>query len=177
MNFEGKKVLIAYFSHVGETFSNGDTVELEKGNTETVVKHLAKKFNADTFKIETKQIYPVDYKACSEIAKQELESNIRPELVKNCSIEGYDVIILGFPCWWRTVPMAVLTFIESHDFTGKTILPFSTHEWSGKANSETDIRKAAPTANLLEGFTIHGTWINTSEDKALAFVDKWFDEN
>jgi flavodoxin len=71
-------------------------------------------------------------------------------------MDQYDTIILGYPNWWGTFPMAVFTFLEEYDFSGKTILPFCTHEGSGLGGSERDIRKLCPEAKVLPGLAIRG---------------------
>jgi len=78
-----------------------------------------------------------------------LHLNARPELTNTVeNMESYDVIYLGYPNWWGTMPMAVFTFLESYDFSGKTIIPFCTHEGSGIGNSERDIKKLCPKAKV-----------------------------
>ena len=78
-------------------------------------------------------------------------------------MEDYDTIVLGYPNWWGTMPMAVFTFLESHDFFGKTILPFCTHEGSGMGHSESDIKAVCPGAKIEKGLAITGSKVNKSE--------------
>lgn len=89
------------------------------------------------------------------------------------SISDYDTIILGYPCWWGTMPQAVFTFLESADFSGKKILPFCTHEGSGMGRSETDIKKLCPTATVAKGLAINGSSCNSAESS----VKKWLIAN
>ncbi len=84
---------------------------------------------------------------------------------------AYDVIFLGYPDWWGTMPMPVFTFLESYDFSGKTIVPFCTHEGSGMGHSEQDIAKACPKAIVLRGIAIHGT----SASSAVSNVSSWIE--
>ncbi len=98
----------------------------------------------------------------TNVAKLELRQNVRPELsetVKN--MEDYDTIYLGFPNWWETFPMAVFTFLESYNFSGKTIIPFCTHEGSGMGG-ERDIKKLCPNAVIQKGIAIKGSAVKNS---------------
>ena len=155
---EKRKTLIAYYSRRGENYVNGSIVNLKSGNTEVVVGKLKELLpEADVFRIDTTYEYSKSYMACIEEAKKELHDQARPE-VKNplSSIDGYDTVILGYPNWWGTMPMVCYTFLESYDFTGKTIIPFCTNEGSGMGSSVRFIKKLCPGANVLDGIAIHG---------------------
>lgn len=150
-------ILIAYFSRKGQNYVDGQIEDLAKGNTERVAESIQQAVGGDLFKIETVRDYSADYTQCTEEAKRELQTKARPELKKSLdSLEGYDMIFLGYPNWWGTMPMAVYTFLESCDFTGKSIIPFCTHEGSGMGRSEREIRKLCPEAKVLGGTAIHG---------------------
>ena len=98
------------------------------------------------------------YMTCIDQAKKDLRDKARPELVSlPQSIDGYDTIVLAYPNYWGTMPMAVFTFLEAFDFTGKTILPLCTNEGSGMGSSERDIRKYAPGAEVKRGLSITGS--------------------
>ena len=88
------------------------------------------------------------------------------------SLDGYDEIYLGYPNYWGTMPMAVYTFLEHYDFSGKTIHPFCTHEGSGLANTVRDVQRAAKGAKVGKGLAIHGG----SVDGARAALEKWVQE-
>ncbi len=152
------KVLIAYYSRRGENYVNGSIKNLALGNTEVVAAKIKALLpEADVFEIDTTYEYSKSYMTCIDEAKQELRDKARPE-VKNplASIEQYDTIILGYPNWWGTMPMVCYTFLESYDFTGKTIIPFCTNEGSGMGSSVRFIKKLCPTANVTDGTPIHG---------------------
>ncbi len=153
-----KKILIAYYSRRGENYVNGSIRHLSLGNTEVVAAKIKDLLpEADMFRIDTVKKYSDSYMTCIEEAKQELHDQARPEMKdKPESIADYDVIILGYPNWWSTMPMVCYTFLESYDFTGKTIIPFCTNEGSGMGSSERFIRKLCPTATVLPGVPIHG---------------------
>ena len=109
------------------------------------------------FKIEPVMPYSDIYNDCIEQAKQDKERDARPEIV-SCpeSLDKYDTIYLGYPNYWGTMPMAVYTFLEAFDFTGKTILPLCTHEGSGMGGSEREIKKNLPRRGAEEGVAHHG---------------------
>jgi flavodoxin len=79
-------------------------------------------------------------------------------------MEDYNMIYLGYPNWWGTMPMAVFTFLEEYDFSDKTIIPFCPHEGSGMGRSESDIRKLCPDARLLKGLPISGGRVQKAEN-------------
>ncbi len=173
MNFTNKKCLIAYFSRKGQNYSSSGIVDLKVGNTEIVAQMIQKKTGGDLFHIETVKPYPKDYTETTEVAKNELRAKARPELKNKVENFGaYDVIFLGYPNWWGTPPMAVFTFLESYDFSGKTIVPFCTHEGSGMGHSEKDIAKSCPKATLLEGLAIHGTNAGSAEPQVTSWIDR-----
>lgn len=87
-------------------------------------------------------------------------------------MDQYDTIILGYPNWWGTFPMAVFTFLEEYDFTGKTILPFCTHEGSGLGGSERDIKRICPTATVAKGLAIHGSNVKNANETIKAWLLK-----
>ncbi len=97
-----KKILVVYFSRTGEEYNVG---KITKGNTAIVAEYIAQKTGADMFEIKPATPYPDEYKACTELAKRELESNARPALAKNIdNLAQYDTIILGYPIWWSALP-------------------------------------------------------------------------
>ena len=143
------KTLIAYFSKAGENNVNGDIINLPKGNTEIAAEYI-KEFipDADVYKIDPVEPMPDSYEDCFAKAKVDQSANMRPE-IKNCpeSIDEYDTVYLGGPNYIETYPMAVFTFLEKFDWTGKTIKPFITHE---------EITEVCKGAEIKEGLSIHG---------------------
>ena len=155
------KSLIAYFSRKGNNYVGGDIKYLPIGNTEVIAKKIQELTGSDLFHIETIEAYPEDYMDATNVAQEEKRKNARPELTKTVeNMDSYDVIYLGYPNWWGTMPMAVFTFLESYDFSGKTILPFCTHEGSGIGNSERDIKKLCPNSKVQPGLAIRGGSVN-----------------
>lgn len=163
-------ILVAYFSRAGENYVNGVVRSLEKGNTEVVAEMVAEITGGSLFRIEPVRAYAADYTACTEEAAEEKRIGVRPELTYLPeSIDDYDVVALGYPNWWGTMPMAVYTFLEAIDFSGKAILPFCTHEGSGLSGTERDIALACPTADVLAGIAIHGADVA----RARPAVERW----
>lgn len=151
------KILIAYYSRKGQSYVNGAIKNLVKGNTEVVAEIIQKFIGGELFEIDTVKDYPADYTECTQVAKVEIQQKSRPEL-KNylASLDDYNKIFLGYPVWWSIPPMAVSTFLEHYDFSGKKIFPFATHEGSGLGGSINYIKKICPEAEVMDGLAIHG---------------------
>lgn len=167
---ENKKTLVAFFSRTGENYAVGN---IEKGNTHIVAEMIAGKTGADIFQIETVKPYPDEYKACVEIAKTEKENNARPEVKGDVKVEDYDIIFLGYPNWWGDMPMAVYTFIEKHDWQGKTVIPFCTHEGSGLGSTGNKIEQACKGSIVQKGLAMRGKTAQNSQEEAQKAVDSW----
>lgn len=167
------KVLIAYYSRRGNNYRNGEIVNLKAGNTEVVAGKIQKLTGGDMFYIETVKSYPTDYHETTQVAKRELNENARPAIKgKVANMQDYDVIYLGYPNWWGTMPMAVMTFLESYDFSGKVIIPFCTHEGSRLGSSVQDIKKACPKAIIKQGLAIRGSDVTNSDKQVAEWVKK-----
>lgn len=168
------KTLIAFFSRADENYFGGAMRYVKVGNTEIVCGIIGKMIDADSFKIEMKNPYSPVYMTCIDEAKKDLRANARPELTNYPdSLDGYDTVILAYPNYWGTMPMAVFTFLERYDFSGKTILPLCTNEGSGMVKSERDIQKLAPGAKLKKGLAITGS--NAANAKPQ--LKKWLEAN
>jgi flavodoxin len=164
------KKLVAFYSRADENYVSGMIKTLDIGNTEVAAGIIKNLTGADTFKIEQIQPYSKEYNTCIAEAQADQKRDARPELKSYPdSIDEYDEIYLGYPNYWSTMPMAVFTFLEHFDFTGKTIYPFCTHEGSGMGSSERDIKRLCPAANVKKGLAIHGAAAAKSE-KA---IEKW----
>ena len=165
------KTLIAFFSRADENYFGGAMRYVKVGNTEIVVGLMKELIDADTFKIEMKDPYSPVYMTCIDEAKKDKQNNTRPELVSMPdSIDEYDTIVLAYPNYWGTMPMAVFTFLEKFDFSGKTILPLCTNEGSGMGSSESDIKKYAKGATVKSGLAITGSRAADSKKE----VQNWF---
>lgn len=165
------KKLVVYFSKTGEQYGVGT---ISKGNTAIIAEMIAKQTGADLFEVKLKNdTYPVTYKALTEVALQENKANIRPEIAENVeNFADYNVIFIGSPNWWADMPMALYTFMESHDWTGKTVVPFVTHEGSGLSAIPNKMAETTG-AKTLEGLSIYGHTAQNDSDEALKMVLPW----
>lgn len=162
--------LIAFYSRADENYFGGSYRYISVGNTEKAARMIAEITGGELFKIQQKTPYAADYSTCIAQAKKDLQAKARPELtILPESLDGYDEIYLGYPNYWGTMPMAVYTFLEAFDFSGKTIHPFCTHEGSGLSKTEQDIAKAAKGAHLEKGLAIHGSSVNS----ARSMIESW----
>ena len=168
------KTLIAFFSRADENYFGGAMRYVKVGNTEIVAGIIKDLIPADSFKIEMKNPYSPVYMTCIEEAKKDLRAKARPELVSMPeSIDEYDTVILAYPNYWGTMPMAVYTFLENFDFSGKTILPLCTNEGSGMGSSEREIKKTCPGAEVKKGLPITGSAAASSKSS----VERWLKAN
>ena len=148
--------LVAYFSW--------------SGNTRSVAQLIADAVGAELFEIAPAEAYTEDYDALLDIARDEQSSGARPALADAVdNWDGYDVVFVGYPNWWSDAPMAVYTFLESYDWTGKTLVPFNTSSSGGFGRSLDGVAESASGANILEGFTVRAG----SLDGAQADVSAW----
>ena len=168
------KTLIAFFSRADENYFGGAMSYVKVGNTEIVVNQMKELIDAGRFKIEMLSPQSPGDMTWIDEAKKDLRENARPELTNYLdSIDRYDTIVLAYPNYWGTLPMAVATFLERYDFTGKTILPLCTNEGSGMGSSERDVKKYAKGADVKSGLAITGS----QAANAKTAVEKWFSAN
>ena len=166
-------ILIAFYSRAGENYFGGAYRRVSAGNTEKAAGMLAELTGGELYKIEQAQPYSENYRTCVNEARDDLQKKARPEVLNlPDDLDAYDEIYLGYPNYCGTMPMAVYTFLEHYDFTGKTIHPFCTHEGSGLAGTVRDVQKAAPGAVVTKGLAIPGS----SVDGAKASLEKWVKE-
>lgn len=170
MDLNGKKVLVAFFSHIGENYFGGKFIEISKGNTHIAAEMIAENCGADLFEIKPEVEYSHIYKECVEEAKRDRIGDARPALKEDKDIAEYDVIFLGYPNWCGTMPMPVWTFLDSHDFTDKIVCPFCTNEGSKMGLSEGDLAKLIPTAQLKAGLPIHGSTVKDAGEEIRAWM-------
>lgn len=151
---------IVYFSRAHENYFNGQIRDISTGNTELAAKVLQELTGAALFQIEPVVEYADSYSTCIAEAKADKERNARPELKAYPDLSDVDVVYLGYPNYWGTMPMPVFTFLEHYDWEGRKIFPFCTNEGSGMGSSLNDIKKAAPGAEVGKGLSIHGAEIS-----------------
>lgn len=151
-------------SHILTTFFSWS------GNTETLARQIHAKVGGDLFELKTVDPYPSDYNACTKQAQTEQRAGARPVLTGTVEdMARYDVVLLGYPNWWSSMPMPVWTFLESYDFSDKIVFPFCTHGGGGFGHSLEDIAALIPTADLSEGFQINDAGIARAQNA----LDKW----
>lgn len=154
-----KRVLIVYFSH--------------SGNTREMANQIHGIVGGDLFEIVTVQPYPREYKAVIAVAKRERDSQFRPKLTKRVeSLDSYDLIFLGYPNWYGTLPMALMTFLEENDLSGKTIVPFCTHGGGRWGESVETIKRLCPRSTLLEGLAVEGGLVKSSQGDVADWLRK-----
>ena len=164
------KKLVAFYSRADENYVNGMLKKLDIGNTEIVATMIKELTDSDIFKIEQEVPYSEEYNDCIEEAREDQRKDARPKLKKKLeSIDEYDVIYIGYPNYWNTMPMAVFTFLEDFDFSRKIIKPFCTHEGSGMGSSVKDIKKLCPKAKVERGFSVYGSRVNSAKKD----LEKW----
>lgn len=171
IDMTNKKALVVYFSKTGEQYGVGNITE---GNTAIIAKMIAEETKADIFEVKLKNdTYPTAYKALTEVALSEKKANARPEIADDVeNFADYDVVFIGSPNWWSDMPMALYTFIEAHNWTGKTVIPFVTHEGSGLSSIPSKI-KTATNAEMLEGLAIYGHVAQNDREQAKEEVTNW----
>lgn len=154
-----KHILVAYFSH--------------SGNTRVIANQIHESVGGIIFEIVAVDPYPSDYDEAVEQARKELREQYRPKLkTKVENVESYNVVFVGYPNWWGTIPMPVATFLSEYDFSGKTILPFCTNEGSQLGRSVTDIKELCPRSTILDGLAVRGRNVKKAENE----VSEWLRE-
>ena len=167
-----KKILVVYFSRPGNNYAVGNVAT---GNTQIVAEIIAGETGGDLFHIEPAVAYPDKYDDCVNLAKQELNSKARPAVKGNVQTEDYDVIFIGYPNWWGDMPMPVYTFLEKHDWNGKTIVPFCTHEGSGLGSTTTKLQSACKGAKVLKGLAIYGHTAQNDREETENATHGWLE--
>lgn len=177
--------LIVYFSRVGisdfdanvdavasaslNLDENGDLI----GNCSIAANYIHETIGGDMFQIITEQRYPSAYRDTTDLAAIELDDNARPVLSSTVeNMAQYTTIFLVYPNWWGALPMAMNTFLESYDFSGKTLIPLCTHEGSGLGGTPREIAALCPDATLLSGLAIRGRNIGNAQDD----VNNWLSQ-
>ena len=167
-SYKGKKSLVIYFSRADENYAVG---YIDKGNTEVIAEYIKEIANADLFKVEGVQGYSADYPTCIEEAKERQARGEKPELKAYLDdISQYEVIYIGAPVYWGTMPQEMFSELERLDFTGKIVRVFTTHEGSGLANIPNDVKRICKGANVLDdAIAIRGASVNGAKGK----VESW----
>lgn len=138
---DGGKILIAYFSW--------------SGNSRRIAGQIHEQVGGDLLEIEMATPYSRDYNSCLEQSLRHLRDGVRPALkTRGGDMAQYEVIYLGYPTWWATLPMPVATFLESYDFSGKIIVPFNSHGGGRLGQTVSAIAKLCPNSAIREPLSI-----------------------
>lgn len=173
-SISGKKTLVVFFSHTGENYGVGN---ISEGNTHVIAKIIAEATGGTLFEIMPEKDYPHDsYDEVVEVAKQEKAQKARPAIKGDVKIEDYDVVFIGYPNWWGDMPMPVYTFLEKHDWVGKTVVPFCTHEGSGLSGTEKYIAETCKGATVAKGLAVRGETAQDNREQARKSVTKWIEK-
>lgn len=171
----GGKTLIAYFSLIDIVPEGADAsahATPSIGNTESAAMEIQRQVGGDLFAIKTVQTYPVSHREASAIAEEEMRSDARPELSTHLdNMDEYDTVYIGYPIWWYIEPMAIRTFLDEYDFSGKTIIPFCTTMGAGVEESVENITSLADGATVLDGVTLRTGREDNSED-----ISEWLSD-
>lgn len=165
--------LVVYYSRADENYVSGQLKRLTVGNTERAAGIISRLTGAACFRIEQQHPYSAGYNDCIAEAQEDQRKNARPALrAFPEDLSSYDQIFLGYPNYWNTMPMAVFTFLEGVDLSGKTICPFCTHEGSGLGGSVKDIKRLCPNSKITEGLAIHGTTVERAEQQISDWLNR-----
>lgn len=178
------KVLIAYFTRAENVYlENPDEIDIDAttsasvllpGNAAIMANHIQSLVGGDLFPIVVEDLYPSDYESCLKRISEEQAENIHPALKNHLNdIDDYDVIFLGYPNWGYSCPMAIYSFLEEYDFSGKTVIPFCTHGTGGLANTVSDITDALPEdCTVLKPIGVNRSDISNCHD----VIAEWLSE-
>ena len=165
-NSDGAKILVAYFS--------------QTGHTRPLAEHAAEILHADLYEIKAADPYTeadINYgDSESRTSKEQNDPDVRPEIAGSVeNMEQYDIVFLGYPIWWGDMPMAVYTFMESYDWSGKVVIPFCTHEGSGLSGTDSSIASVTG-AQVLTAIDMRGSTAQKLNDDTKQTVRTWLDD-
>ena len=161
------KAIVIFFSHAGDNYSVGN---IEVGNTKIVADYITEITGAAQYEIVTHKYDGMAYTPLINLAQEETRKGELPPYEGAApDLSQYDTVFIGGPVWWGTYPQVMFTLFKDINLDGKTVIPFTTHEGSGLANCESDVRQAFPNANVQKGWSIYGHEVRTQRAK----VEKW----
>ena len=174
----GPRVLIAYFavaenSDVDAVSSASVVSGTDKGMSRYLAEMIAERTGGELFAICTETKYPGSYNKLLDVARDEQNDDALPALTSHIgSLDDYDVIFVGYPIWWYTMPQAMYSFFEEYDFSGKTIIPFNTHAGSGNGGTYRTIADLEPNADVKDGLAVSQTSITSSRQSVSSWLEK-----
>ncbi len=163
------KALVVFFSHAGDNYAVGN---VKVGNTKIVADYISQMTGADQFEIVTHKYDGMAYKPLCDLALKELQNGELPEFEGSVDVSRYDTVFIGGPVWCGTYPQVMFTFFKQYDLSGKTIIPFTTHEGSGLGRCVDDLKALYPGATVTQGFSIYGHDVRSGKST----VEKWLKE-
>ena len=174
-----RNILVAYFSWADNAALAEDVDAITSpsvvppGDVQQLADWVQKETGGDLFPIRVTDPYPSDWDACLERANEERGSDARPELQEHVSdLAQYDTVFLGYPNWWYGVPMALLSFLEQNDLSGKEVYLFCSHGTGGLANSVEQITEASPEAIISDNiFDCYEEEAASSEEAIRSWVN------
>lgn len=180
---EDANILVAYFTY-GENAKLPDGVDASSsasiqawdgdttGNTGLAAHWISDAAGGDLFSIQTEEKYPGDYDDTVDQGQEEQSENARPKLSSHVDhMDQYDVVFLGYPNWWGDMPMAVYSFLDEYDLSGKTVIPFVTSGGSGFSDTVSSIKEEEPDADVQEGLELSDSETADSEDEVKSWVE------
>jgi flavodoxin len=163
-------ILLAYFSRPGENYYYGGRRDLRVGNTEVLARMISARLDCDVHRVEAVDRYPASYEQAVRRNVREKDADARPAIANPpASIDQYDTVLLASPIWNVRAPMIMSTFAETYDFSGKTVLPVTTHVMSGLGTTEDDYARSCEGARIGTGLAVRGEEVRS----AGAAVESW----
>lgn len=164
------KILIVYFSRAGENYAVG---QVEVGNTAILAGYIKDYTGGDVFKIVPQVPYPTNYDEMRQVSQQETASNARPAIKNRLeNLADYSAVFVGSPIWYSAPPMIMRTFYETYNLSGKTIVPFGTHEGSGVSSCTSLLKSYFPNATYLETFGMRGQDVRNGRQTVNAWLER-----
>lgn len=153
-----QQILIAYFSHTG--------------NTEVIAEEIQRLTGGELFEIEAAEPYPDSYDETVERFRRERDENARPAIAEDVTdMDSYDIVFIGYPNWGDDMPHIVYTFLEQYDFSGKTIIPFCTNGGGGFGNSIANLTNTCPDSEIADGFECSGRNVQNEKTEVYAWLN------
>lgn len=175
------KVLVAYFAVAEnsdvDAVSSASVSDVDgetKGRMTALAEMIQEKTGGDLFSIKTSVKYPGDGEMLVEFAQKEQDDDARPELTSHIdNLDDYSVIFVGFPTWWYDMPQILYSFFDEYDFSGKTIIPFNSHNGSQFSGTIETIQELEPDAAVItDGFTVNERDVPEAKND----IDEWLSD-